>query len=75
MWGVPVVIAIGAIIAAMEAPSIIRSKSWRVLAAFFATLCLGVALLIGLYAGIDIPSPLEPLRMIYEPIGKAIRGE
>ncbi|GMK40389.1 hypothetical protein PCCS19_34450 [Paenibacillus sp. CCS19] len=75
MWGVIIVIVAGVIIFAIEVPSLIKKSAWAILAAFFATLLTGMILLICMFAGIEVPGPLDPLRSIYEPIGKSIRGE
>lgn len=75
MWGVTAVLAVGMVIVAFEVPALIKQGSWRVLVAFFALLTTGLTLLICISIGIEIPTPLELLRTIYEPTGKALRGE
>jgi len=75
MWAVIVVIAAGAIIFAIETPVIIKNRAWGELAVFCATLLSGMVLLICMFVEIEIPNPLDSIRMIYEPIGKSLRGE
>lgn len=49
------------------------AKGMKKEAAAYGSL-MGLAALIGslLIAGVDVPSPTVPLRMVFEPIGKAI---
>lgn len=75
MWGVTAVLAVGAVMAAFEVPVLVKRSSWQALTAFCVLLTAGVSLLICISIGIEIPTPLELLRLMFEPIGKAVRGE
>ncbi|TYP78135.1 hypothetical protein BCM02_102712 [Paenibacillus methanolicus] len=75
MWGVTAVLAAGAMIFAFEVPALFVRRSRRAWAAFLFLLTAGISILLCIAAGVAIPSPLEPLRMIFEPVGRAIRGE
>lgn len=75
MFGITAVIAVSALVVAYEWPALRKQGSARAMAAFFTLLFIGLGILICIFAGIEVPSPLQPLRIMFEPMGKALRGE
>ncbi|TCM99036.1 hypothetical protein EV294_102323 [Paenibacillus sp. BK033] len=75
MFGITAVIAVSAVIVAYEWPGLRKQGSARAIVAFFTMLFIGLGIMICIFAGIEVPGPAEPLRILFEPMGKAIRGE
>lgn len=75
MWRVAAVLAVGIMVIVIEAPSLIKTKKRRELWAFSGLLLSGTALCIAVIIGIDVPSPLEWIKRIYEPISRTILGK
>jgi uncharacterized membrane protein (DUF2068 family) len=74
MWRIAAILAVGAIIIVIEAPSLWRNKRWKELWAFAAMLIIGVALCLAVHSKLEVPTPLEWIRQVFEPIGKVIQS-
>lgn len=72
MWAILGIVTAAVVILIIEAPSLIRKKRWRELSAFFVLLFLGTGLSIALSLRVQIPNPLEWIRVVYGPISEAI---
>lgn len=75
MWEAIIALLAGAAVAAAEVPGLIKRRSWRMLFAFVTMLVTGLVILVCFFIGIEMPIPLEPLRVVFEPVGKALRRE
>lgn len=71
MWGIAIVMAVSIIF--IELPALRKRKKRRELWAFSFLLLTGTILSALVLQGIDIPTPLEWIRVLYEPIGKSIQ--
>jgi hypothetical protein len=65
MWSIIIILAISILIAVFEGPSLVKEKKWKELSAFSVLLLAGVVLNIVVSIGIEVPTPLEWIRMIY----------
>ncbi|RCW41508.1 hypothetical protein [Paenibacillus prosopidis] len=75
MWRVAVVLAVGIMMIAIEAPSLKQANKRKELWAFSLLLLAGSVLCIAVSLGVNVPSPLEWIKLIYEPISKTILGK
>lgn len=58
------------VIIALEVPGLVKEKMWRELAAFAFLLFFGMALSIPQVLGLQVPSPNEPIEMIFKPFAE-----
>ncbi|MCH5584443.1 hypothetical protein MK805_05610 [Shimazuella sp. AN120528] len=65
VWSVIIILVVGIIIAVMEAPSLIKQKKQKELYTFSILLLAGISLNIVVSIGIEVPTPLEWIRIIY----------
>jgi hypothetical protein len=65
MWFILIILGISILIAVFEGPSLVKEKKWKELFAFSILLLAGIALNIVVSIGIEVPTPLEWIRMIY----------
>ncbi|KRE53628.1 hypothetical protein [Paenibacillus sp. Soil522] len=75
MWPVAAVLAVGTLIFAIEAPTLMKTSKRKELWVFSVLLLAGIALCIAVNAGVKVISPLEWIRFVYEPISKSILGK
>ncbi|TFE25984.1 hypothetical protein [Cohnella luojiensis] len=68
MWSVLLILAVGMAIIMIDVPTLRRNKSRKELWAFSVLLIGGVALNIVVGLGVEVPSPLELIKIIYGPI-------
>jgi hypothetical protein len=65
MWSVIIILAISVVIAVFEGSSLVKEKKWKELYAFSILLLAGVALNIVVSMGVEVPTPLEWIEIIY----------
>ncbi|WP_028608471.1 hypothetical protein [Paenibacillus harenae] len=75
MWRIATVLAAGMLMVFIEAPSLIKNKKRKELWVFSVLLLAGSMLCITISMGIEVPSPLEWIKRIYEPISKLLLGK
>lgn len=75
MWRVMAVLAIGIIIFAIEGPALIKKSKRKELWVFSVLLLAGCILCISVNTGVKVPSPLEWIGLVFEPISKTILGK
>jgi amino acid transporter len=75
MWRVAAVLAVGIMMIVIEAPSLKQANKRKELWVFSILLFAGSALCIAVSLGVNVPSPLEWIKLIYEPISKTILGK
>lgn len=71
MWSIAAILLVGMFMTVIEMPSLIRRKKRKEIWAFSVLLLAGIALNIAVVTGIQVPSPLEWIRDIFDPSGKA----
>ncbi|MBW5447958.1 hypothetical protein GE107_18035 [Cohnella sp. CFH 77786] len=71
-WGTIGVLVLGAVIGLVEAPGLFRRKKTKELWMFLVLLAAAIAS--NLAAGLpeDLPTPLDALKAVFEPIGKFV---
>ncbi|MDQ0058550.1 amino acid transporter [Paenibacillus harenae] len=75
MWSAAAVLAVGILIIVVEAPSLKKENKRKELWAFSVLLFAGSVLCIAVSMGVRVPSPLEGIKLIYEPISKSLLGK
>ncbi|ULL14853.1 hypothetical protein DVH26_10590 [Paenibacillus sp. H1-7] len=72
MWAILSISVITAVFIVIEIPSLVRKQWRRELVTFFVLLFLGAGLSIALSLRVQIPNPLDWIRVVFGPISKAI---
>jgi len=70
MWAIAVIMGVSIII--IEIPLLMKRKKKKEIWAFSFLLLTGTILCAMALQGIEVPTPLEWIRIIYEPMGKSI---
>lgn len=72
LWKIAGIIALGALIALVEMPNLLKEKRSKDRFAFFLLLGTGIVMNAATTLDLNIPSPLNWIKAVFEPFGKAI---
>ncbi|MBD0382869.1 hypothetical protein [Paenibacillus sedimenti] len=72
VWHIAGIFALGALIASVEIPALLKKKRKKDMWAVFLLLGTGIVMNVATILDLNIPSPLNWIKAVYEPFGKAI---
>jgi hypothetical protein len=72
LWDISGIFALGALIALFEMPNLLKEKRSKDMFAFLLLLGTGIVMNAATILDLNIPSPLNWIKAVYEPFGKAI---
>lgn len=72
LWHIAGIFTLGALIASVEVPSLLKEKRKKDMWAFCLLLGTGIVMNAANLLDMSIPSPLNWIKAVYEPFGKVI---
>jgi hypothetical protein len=72
VWHIAGIFALGALIASVEIPALLKEKRRKDMLMVFMLLGMGMVMNMATILNLKIPSPLNWIKAIYEPFGKII---
>lgn len=74
MWAITGILAAGILIAILEVPPLLKRKLKKELYVFFLLLVFGIGLSIAQTLSMNIPNPLDWIKVVYKPLSDVIYG-